>query len=215
MPHTLRFHVLAQESTPRGVRGGPGVTRGLQDNGRDLAARAQTLTAHPLWRRLPDAVLVLRQKPTPCLAIIWHDAPAAETFIHSLAQDFLNIHAAGRRQGLGPGAEAGRLEAPAGAVQRQPEGQGPLKPADRVIFGRIGDQFFLGNIATGESRVLRGVAAEVWQAVIEHGRWDKILYEFSQRFKVEDDQLRWGLNTLLSQLTARGYLTGFNLALVL
>jgi hypothetical protein len=93
-------------------------------------------------------------------------------------------------------------------VQIQPDGTGPLRPGRAVLFGTLSDEVILGNIETETSYSLKGVAADIWQAVVEHGNLDDVVAAVVQEYDVEETRLRADVEAFVSELIAAGLLDG-------
>jgi hypothetical protein len=91
-------------------------------------------------------------------------------------------------------------------VQVQPEGKGPLRPSERVIFACQDGQIIIGDLVTKESFRLDGVAADMWNAVIETGEEEAILDKLLIEYDVDEIVLRSDLQAFIDDLLARGIL---------
>ena len=91
-------------------------------------------------------------------------------------------------------------------VQVQPEGEGPLRPAETVVFGQFEGQTIVANTAGGESVALEGVAADVWHAVVAHGGRDAVVAALLEEYEVEEPVLRKDVCRLIEELVTRGML---------
>ena len=85
-------------------------------------------------------------------------------------------------------------------VQVQPEGMGPLRPSERVIFGEFEASIVVGNMETKESFTLTGVAADMWKAVVEHGDLDEAAASLSEEYETDQSTLRADLRSFVKDL---------------
>lgn len=92
------------------------------------------------------------------------------------------------------------------AVQVQPEGSGPLCPSGHVLFGEFEESIVVGNIETGSSFTLTGVAADMWKAIVERGDLDEAASSLSEEYDVEPRVLRADLRDFAEDLLARDLL---------
>ena len=91
-------------------------------------------------------------------------------------------------------------------VQIQPEANGPLKPAQQVVFGQYGEQIVIGNLETQESFGLTDLAADIWLAIIEHGNLEKVVTALLRSYEVDEATLRSDVDTFIRELHAQGLL---------
>jgi hypothetical protein len=91
-------------------------------------------------------------------------------------------------------------------VQIQPEGKGPLCPSGRVIFAYYNGCVIIGDLVTKESFCLDGVAADMWNAVIEEGDAEAILDKLLTEYDIDEFTLRSDLQSFIDDLLARGIL---------
>jgi hypothetical protein len=91
-------------------------------------------------------------------------------------------------------------------VQVQPEGNGPLRPSERVIFACQDGQIIIGDLVTKESFRLDGVAADMWNAVIETGEAEAIVDNLANEYDVDEITLRSDLQAFIDDLLVRGIL---------
>jgi hypothetical protein len=91
-------------------------------------------------------------------------------------------------------------------VQIQPEGKGPLCPSGRVIFSYHNGCVIIGDLVTKESFCLDGVAADMWNAVIEKGDAEAILDKLLTEYDIDEFTLRSDLQSFIDDLLARGIL---------
>jgi Coenzyme PQQ synthesis protein D (PqqD) len=101
-----------------------------------------------------------------------------------------------------------RLKAAAQApiIQVQPESKGLIQPGLQVIFGEYEGQIVVGNLATQESFCLTGVAADIWQAIIEHGDVEQVVMSLLSSYDVEEATLRCDVETFIDELYIQGLL---------
>jgi hypothetical protein len=91
-------------------------------------------------------------------------------------------------------------------IQIQPESKGLIQPESQVIFGEYEGQIVIGNLATQESFCLTGVAADIWQAVVEHGDIEEVVMSVLSSYDVEETTLRCDVETFIDELYAQGLL---------
>lgn len=91
-------------------------------------------------------------------------------------------------------------------VQVQPEGKGPLKPSEYVLFGEFEGQIVVGNLETGESFGLADVAADTWRAIVEYGNLEDVVDALLRDYDVDEATLRADLRAFVDDLLARGLL---------
>ena len=91
-------------------------------------------------------------------------------------------------------------------VQVQPEGTGPLRPSGHVLFGEFEENVVVGNIESGFSFTLTGVAAEMWKAIVERGDLDQAASSLAGEYDVEPRVLRADLRDFAEDLLARNLL---------
>jgi hypothetical protein len=91
-------------------------------------------------------------------------------------------------------------------VQVQPEGAGPLRPSEEVIFGEFEDHIVVGNTETRASFTLAGVAADMWRCVVEHGNLDEAVASLLREYDVDPSTLRADLRTFVESLLAQDLL---------
>lgn len=94
------------------------------------------------------------------------------------------------------------------SVQVQPEGKSPLKPSAATIFGEFDNAFILGNLKTGKSFRLEGIAADMWRAIVAYGNPEDVVVALLKTYEVELDRLRTDLETFITRLCAQGLLEG-------
>lgn len=91
-------------------------------------------------------------------------------------------------------------------VQVQPEGTGALRPTGHVLFGEFEESIVVGNIETGVSFALTGVAADMWRAIVERGDLDEAATSLSEQYDVAPSVLRDDLRGFVADLLARDLL---------
>lgn len=94
------------------------------------------------------------------------------------------------------------------AIQVQPADKGPLKPAHHVLYGEFEGQIVVGNLTTGESVGVAGVAADIWLGVVHHGNTEDVVIALREKYGVDEEDLRGDVQSFLSELTHRGFLEG-------
>lgn len=91
-------------------------------------------------------------------------------------------------------------------VRVQPECPGPLRPSERVIFGDFEGQTVVGDLETGESFSLSGVAADLWRAIAERGSLEDAIDSLASEYDVDTAILRDDLRGFVEDLLLRGLL---------
>jgi hypothetical protein len=91
-------------------------------------------------------------------------------------------------------------------VQVQPEGQGPVRPSSRVLFGEYAGNIVVGNIETKASFRLTEVAADMWRAVVKHGSLEGAVVALSSEYEVDERTLRADLRDFVEDLLAQDLL---------
>jgi hypothetical protein len=91
-------------------------------------------------------------------------------------------------------------------VQVQPEGAGPLRPSEEVIFGEFEEKIVVGNTETRASFTLTGVAADMWRCVVEHGNLDEAVASLLREYEVDPSTLRADLQAFVESLLAQDLL---------
>jgi hypothetical protein len=91
-------------------------------------------------------------------------------------------------------------------VQVQPEGAGPLRPSEQVIFGEFEGNIIVGNTETRASFSLTGVAADMWRCVVEHGNLDEAVASLLREYDVDPSTLRADLRGFVEGLLAQDLL---------
>ena len=92
------------------------------------------------------------------------------------------------------------------SVQRQPQANGPLRPADRILYGTFEDQLAVCDTSTEEVFQLSDVAASMWQALVEHGSLEAATDALAEEYDVDKTTLADDLRTFADDLIARGML---------
>ncbi|RAM51553.1 MAG: hypothetical protein C6Y22_10845 [Hapalosiphonaceae cyanobacterium JJU2] len=92
-------------------------------------------------------------------------------------------------------------------IQMQPESKGLIQPGLQVIFGEYEGQIVIGNLATQESFYLTGVAADIWQAIIEYGEIEKVITSLLEDYDIEEAILRCDVETFVNDLYTQNLLT--------
>lgn len=100
-----------------------------------------------------------------------------------------------------PNASQGGLQ-----IQIQPPGKGPLKPGKQVIYGLFEGQVVLGDLHTGESFGLPGVAGDIWQAIVRHGNQEHVVAELLAVYHVDQARLQGDVAGFIDELLERGLL---------
>lgn len=99
--------------------------------------------------------------------------------------------------------------APAPAVQLQPPGragQGELRPAGQVLFGEVAGELVVCDLDSGECLQLTGSGADLWQALVRHGKLEGVVADLAARYEAPDGELRRDASRFVEELLARGLL---------
>ena len=91
-------------------------------------------------------------------------------------------------------------------VQMQPEGTGPLKPSDDVLFGELEGKLIVANVKTGATVGLTDVAADMWRAIVAGGQLDEVSATLRQTYEVNESTLRGDLDRFVDELLAQDFL---------
>ena len=89
-------------------------------------------------------------------------------------------------------------------IQLQPEGKGPLRPTERVVFGELEGGIVLGDLESGCCFGLEKVAADLWRALLIHGHPEEAVAAVQAEYDVPAEVLRKDARTLYEDLEARG-----------
>lgn len=89
-------------------------------------------------------------------------------------------------------------------IQIQPEGRGPLRPSQRAIFGELDGSIVLCDLVTGRCVGLEGVAADLWRALLVHGRPEAVASALQAEYDVPVKVLREDARNFFEDLEARG-----------
>ena len=87
-------------------------------------------------------------------------------------------------------------------VQVQPQGPGPLRPSEHVLFGEFEGEIVVGNTETEASFTLAGVTADMWRTIVSHGNLDAAVTSLAGKYDVDVDTLRADLLEFSEQLLA-------------
>jgi hypothetical protein len=91
-------------------------------------------------------------------------------------------------------------------VHVQPEGSGPLAPADHVLFGELTDGTVVASTETNDCFHLAGTAAAMWRALVEHGALEPARAALQHTYDVDEDALRDDLHAFADDLRANDLL---------
>jgi hypothetical protein len=89
-------------------------------------------------------------------------------------------------------------------LQLQPQGQGPLRPSDRVIFGELEGGIVLGDMDSGRGFSLEGIAADLWRALLVHGNPEGVVSALRAEYDVPIEVLREDARLFFKDLEIRG-----------
>ena len=92
------------------------------------------------------------------------------------------------------------------ALQVQPEGKGPFRPTEAVIFGEYERQIVIGQLESGQTFGLEGTAAAMWRALLEAGSLEEAVDRMVREYAVEEGILRADLQAFIDDLLGRGIL---------
>jgi hypothetical protein len=91
-------------------------------------------------------------------------------------------------------------------IQIQPTGKHPLKPSSLALFGMLEEELILGNIESGNSLSLQGVAKDIWQTLVEHGNVDEVVAVLTQVYEVDEARLRADVESFVGEMLSAGLL---------
>ena len=91
-------------------------------------------------------------------------------------------------------------------IQIQPTGKHPLKPSSLALFGMLEDELILGNIESGNSFSLQGVAKDMWQALVEYGNVDEVVAALTRIYDVDPARLRADVESFVGEMLSAGLL---------
>ncbi len=91
-------------------------------------------------------------------------------------------------------------------VYVQPDVKGPLEPSMKVIFAVIGEKVVVGNAVPGESYILDGVSAAIWNAVVKHGDRDQVIRALLDEYDADKQVLRAEVTSFIDLLLHKGIL---------
>lgn len=92
------------------------------------------------------------------------------------------------------------------SIRVQPEAVGPLRPAPRVLYGEYEERIVVGDLETGDSFSLCGVAAEMWSAIAGLGSLEAAAEALANEYDVAPEILREDLHGFAQDLLHRGLL---------
>lgn len=93
------------------------------------------------------------------------------------------------------------------AVQHVPMFAGPLRPADGVIFGTVRDRVYVADLHNQRCFALDGTAADMWHALLHHGRIEAACDALLSHYTVDRATLRSDLHVFVQDLYAQHLLT--------
>jgi len=85
-------------------------------------------------------------------------------------------------------------------MEIQPTGKGPLRPSGRSLFGHLGNETRIANLATGQSFRLEGSGADIWWALVEHGTRRDTVKALAQRYRIEESVLQSDVSSFAERL---------------
>lgn len=91
-------------------------------------------------------------------------------------------------------------------VQIQPPGKGPVRPSPTVLFGELKGEILVANETTGKTYGLKGVAADMWRAILKHGNEPGAGTDLAGQYDVEEGRLRRDLGEFIEDLLLQGLL---------
>lgn len=89
-------------------------------------------------------------------------------------------------------------------LQVQPPGKGPLRPSKDILYGSLDEEVIVASVETKQAYSLTGVAAEMWQAVVEHGSRKRMQRAMLEQYDVAESTLRADVDRFINDLAARG-----------
>lgn len=85
-------------------------------------------------------------------------------------------------------------------------GTGPLRPAPGVLWERLGERLLVADLDAGATFGLAGTAADLWQALAEHGDPALAAGRLAERYAAPATELRRDAAAFAGELTGRGLL---------
>lgn len=89
-------------------------------------------------------------------------------------------------------------------LQIQPEAAGPLRLAPQVLYGDVGGTVVVADVDSELNVTLRGVAADMWRAVLDHRSLEDALIALTADYEVDADTLQHDLLSFVRELKSRG-----------
>jgi len=91
-------------------------------------------------------------------------------------------------------------------IQIQPEGPGPLRPAESVVFARFQSGILVGNTKSEDCYYLQETEADIWSRIISLGTVDRVVSALSAEYSVDVEKLRKDVSAFIEQLQKAGLL---------
>jgi hypothetical protein len=91
-------------------------------------------------------------------------------------------------------------------VQIQPEGKGPLRPAERSLFAEIDGSVVLFDLETGQGFSLAGIGSDLWRSIVRLGDLEAVISELGRAYDAPEAILRDDAARFTDDLLARGLL---------
>ncbi len=85
-------------------------------------------------------------------------------------------------------------------VQQQPQGRGPLRPSEHVVFGDFGDCIVVGNIKSKKSFLLKGVSGDIWRCIVRYGNIRAVVEDLLQSYDIDREGLRREVEDFIHRL---------------
>jgi hypothetical protein len=76
----------------------------------------------------------------------------------------------------------------------------PLKPAEDVLFQRLGDETVLLNLRTEQYYGLDPVGSRIWQLLEQDGRAEHVLAAMLSEYDVDENTLRADVERIVNEL---------------
>jgi hypothetical protein len=91
-------------------------------------------------------------------------------------------------------------------VHVQPVSSGQLRTTKNTLFTVRDTGVMIGNLDSTESYALEGVAAEIWNAVVEYGDHERVIRMLSEKYNVDESTLRSDVTSFIDNLISLGVL---------
>jgi hypothetical protein len=89
-------------------------------------------------------------------------------------------------------------------VQRQSQGRGVHRPAAHVVFGDVEGNIVIGHLESLQAFVLRGIAADMWRALIASTDEQGVVDDVTSRYDIDPATVRDDTRSFIGELLAAG-----------